>query len=148
MSAIKLKMQPDEPSKKRTLRPKSHLTIPLISMAHLPTLTCKVLGEPYIDQKITALGKDTKTAPTVILVLNLDTNQEALLVVNTLIASAFERAGSPLTGRYFQFLAKGIRDGKNYRDIDVTEMEWDDDQLASTEASDLRYDEEVKRING
>jgi hypothetical protein len=110
----------------RQLVVKKHLTIPLISMAHLPTLTCQILSEPYTDDKITALGKDTTTAPVVVLVRNLDTDQEALLVVNALIASAFQRAGGSLIGRYFQFIAGTVREGKNYRDIDVTEMQIDD----------------------
>ena len=117
---------------KRTLVAKQHLTIPLLSMAHLPTLTCKILSEPYRDEKITALGKDTKIAPTVILVYDLDAEKEGLLVVNAIIASAFERAGGSLTGRYFNFTAGTIREGKNYRDIDVTELQWAEDTSDST----------------
>jgi hypothetical protein len=112
---------------RNTLKLKQRLTIPLISMAHLPILTCRIVGEPYQDDKIIAVGKDVKQAPTVVRVFNLDTNDEALLVVNALIASAFERAGYPLTGRYFQMRAGTIREGKNYRDIDVSEMEAPDE---------------------
>jgi hypothetical protein len=96
-------------------------------MAHLPLLMCKILGEPYQDEKITAAGKDQMLAPVVVRVLNLDTSEEALLVVNAIIASAFTRAVPPLTGRYFQFRSSGIRDGKKYRDIDVCEMEFVND---------------------
>lgn len=60
-----------------------------------------------------------------VLIHDIEADSQALLVVNALIASAFERAGSPLTGRYFKFSSRGIRDGKNYRDIDVYEMEED-----------------------
>jgi hypothetical protein len=86
---------------------------------------CRILGEPYQDEKITAAGKDQMMTPTVVKVLNLDTQSEALLVVNAIIASAFARAIPPLTGRYFQFKSSGIRDGKKYRDIDVCEMEYE-----------------------
>ena len=114
-----------DPPVPRKLKTKKVLTIPLISMAHTPLLVAEMLGEPYQDPKIIALGKDTKIAPTVIHVRNMDDQSEALLVVNTLIASAFERAGGELKGRIFQFRSQGIRDGKNYRDIHVTEMELD-----------------------
>jgi hypothetical protein len=122
MTIKKPESDSDSP-KTRSLKLKQRLTIPLISMAHLPTLTCRILSEPYVDDKIAVLGKDATSKPTVVRVHNLDTDSEALLVVNTLIASAFERAVPPLTGRIFQLKSAGIRDGKQYRDIDVSEME-------------------------
>lgn len=125
MAQSKPKVEIVLPSPARTLVAKKHLTIPLISMAHLPILTALILGEIYTEDKIKAAGKDVQVAPKVILVRNLETNEDALLVVNAIMASAFERAGSPLTGRIFQFRAGTIRDGKTYRDIDVTEMEYE-----------------------
>lgn len=108
---------------RRGLKVKRNLTIPLISMAHRPELTCVMMSEPFQDAMIQAVGKDAKIPPTLILVFNLDEQAEALLVVNALMASAFQRAGGPLTGRFFHFQAGEIRAGKNYRDITVTELE-------------------------
>lgn len=95
-------------------------------MAHTPLLTCEILDEPHVDDKIKALGKDTQSAPTVVLVKDLDTDEQALLVVNTIIMSAFERSGLPVKGKVFQFRAGTIREGKTYRDIDVTEMKYEE----------------------
>jgi len=117
------KVQESETTPSRHLKLKQRLTIPLISMAHLPLLVARILSDPYQDEKITALGKDSAIAPTVVKIFNLDTQEEALLVVNVLIASAFERAGKPLVGRLFRFVGGEVRDGKRYRDIDVCEME-------------------------
>jgi len=107
----------------RKLKVKKHLTIPLISMAHTPLLVARMLGEPYTDTHIITLGKDQDKPPLVILVYNFDNDREEILVINSLIASAFQRAEPPLKGRIFRFESRGIRDGKNYRDIDVSEME-------------------------
>lgn len=122
LPSTKMKSTDDQEPKKRHLVTKKHLTIPLVSMAHVPLLTAEILGEPYVDENIKALGKDTKVAPTVVLVMDLDDNTEKLLVVNAIIASALGKAGYPITGRFFQFRAGTIREGKAYRDIDVTEM--------------------------
>lgn len=91
-------------------------------MAHEAKIVARMLGEPYVDTKIKALGKDSNSAPTVISILDYDTEKEALLVVNTIIMSAFEASGFPVTGKIFSFTAGTIREGKNYRDIDVVEM--------------------------
>lgn len=109
----------------RSLKVKTELTIPLVSMAHTALLTCRVLGEPYIDEQITALGKDTNTKPTVVLICDLDDNAQKLLVCNAIILSAFRKAGMPITNRIFQLRAGNIREGKNYRDIHVVEMEYE-----------------------
>lgn len=108
---------------KRKLVAKQQLTIPLISMAHLPLLLCEALSEPYQDEQIAVMGTDNKSIPTVIKIRDLDDNEVKLLVVNTIIASAFQRAIPPLTGRFFLLKGGTIREGKRYRDINVTEME-------------------------
>lgn len=81
------------------------------------------MEEPHQDDNIKALGKDTGVVPTVCLVHDLDSRLDCLLVVNAIIASAFQRSGYPVTGKFFKFVAGTIREGKAYRDIDVTEME-------------------------
>jgi hypothetical protein len=117
-------------------------------MAHLPILVCRILGEPYQDDRIVALGKDSKTPPWVILVFDMDGDRECLLVVNAIIAAAFVRAGSPLAGRYFRFTAGSIRDGKNYRDIDVMELEWDDDPESGDGYLETSHNESKEASNG
>ena len=46
-----------------------------------------------------------------------------LLVCNALIRSAFERAGTPLAGRYFAIRSGDIVAGKRYRHIEIIELE-------------------------
>ena len=46
-----------------------------------------------------------------------------LLICNSLIKSAFERAGTPLAGRYFAIRAGDIVAGKRYRHVDIVELE-------------------------
>jgi len=91
-------------------------------MAHEALITAVMLSEPYQDEKIKSLGKDAGTVPTVVRIEDIDTGEEALLVVNTLMASAFERSGLPITGKIFQFRGGDLREGKTYRQVDVTEM--------------------------
>lgn len=92
-------------------------------MAHTIRLVVEVLEEPKEAEFIVELPGKKDSKPTVIKVRNLDTGEIGLLIVNAIIGSALQRVEKPLIGKYFQFSARDIREGKKYRDIDVVEME-------------------------
>lgn len=91
----------------------------------MKALTCQVLSAPYTAEDITGMGAETNTKPTVCRVLNLDTDEQGLLVVNAIIASAFAKVEGGILNKYFQLRGGDIREGKKYRDITVTLMEID-----------------------
>lgn len=109
-------------TKKRYVE-KQSLTLPLLSMAHLDTLFCKVLGEPY--KADFELKSGNSEPPTVVRVLDLDNETQGLLICSAIIKSAFDRAGSPLTGRCFKLVSGGMKDGNqfSYRQVTISEFE-------------------------
>lgn len=107
---------------KPRFKTKAKLTTPLYSMAHLPTLTVRAESEPYEADFVLALPGKDDSKPTVMKVTNMDDGEVAVLILNSIMLSSLLRAGGSLTGRFFKFTANGIREGKNYRDIEVEEM--------------------------
>jgi hypothetical protein len=88
-----------------------------------------VLEGFYIGDITTGMGKEADNKPTLVKVLNLDTNEIGLLIANSIIKSTFEAVEGGYVGKVFQLRAGDIRDGKKYRDIDIVLMEeefWQD----------------------
>lgn len=94
-------------------------------MAHLASLTVQATSEPYEADFVLQLPGKDDSKPTVIKVTNMDDGEDAVLILNSIMLSSLQRAGGSLTGRFFKFTANGIREGKNYRDIDVEELQED-----------------------
>lgn len=135
MKQSKPKLPPLSPEDTERLKNVSHgvrkfsrkqkLTTPLYSMAHLASLTVQATSEPYEADFVLQLPGKDDSKPTVIKVTNMDDGEDAVLILNSIMLSSLLRAGGPLTGRFFKFTANGIREGKNYRDIDVEELQED-----------------------
>ena len=51
------------------------------------------------------------------------TNDQYLLICNSLIVSALRRAGAPLAGKFFAMKSGEIKAGKRYRQVEVYELE-------------------------
>jgi len=109
--------------KRPNLRIKRVLTVPLVSMAHIETLTCQILEEPH--EADFDLGANNESKAIVCRVLNCDTMTIAMLICSSIMISAFERCGGTVTGRYFHLRKGDLKQGRNreYRDIHIEEME-------------------------
>ncbi|MDR5730671.1 MAG: hypothetical protein RB191_24945 [Terriglobia bacterium] len=105
------------------LRVARKLNTRLISLAHVKLLTCQVLGEMYeADMQLGNFG-DAEGKPTVCRVADLDAGDEGLLICNEIIKSSLLKVEGGYVGQYFQLRAGDIREGKRYRDIDISLME-------------------------
>lgn len=98
------------------------LTKPILSMAHLKELAVELITEPYEAHIALPTRKEGAGPTKVVDVVNLETGEEGMLILGSLISSAFQRAGSPLKGRFFALRSGTIREGKRYRDVDVVEL--------------------------
>jgi hypothetical protein len=130
MSSTTLKDTVKEEGKRRLkLREKQQLTLPVFSLAHTPIMTVRVLDEIHEADFVLEIPGKPDSKPLVVTVMNLDTDEKGILVVNAIMKSAFEKcvATDPqkhaLTGRYFSLSARGKREDKKYLDINVVEME-------------------------
>src|SRR5579859_583302 len=114
--------QTEQPKAPR-FRIKQRLTVPLYSMAHLASLICRADSEIFeADFNVEIPGKaDSK--PQVMRIWDIEKDCAALLILNTIMLSSLLRSGDKLEGRYFKFTSGGQRDGKQYRDIVVEELE-------------------------
>lgn len=110
---------------KRSFRPAKKLTIPLFSLSHTPIMLIEVLGEMYEAEMSIGEASDKAGKPTVCLVLNLDTDSEGLLICNEIVKSSFIKVEGGYVNKVFRLEAGSIREGKRYRDIDITLMEED-----------------------
>jgi hypothetical protein len=102
---------------------KRKLTMDATSIARLGQVVCRVEGElEVIEMPPVAKGAAASQAYAVP-IYDVITDQQWLLICNSLIVSAFNRAGPPLNGRYFALRAGEIKTGKRYRHVDVMELE-------------------------
>lgn len=97
------------------------LTHSLISMAHRGDLVCFVVDEMHTMELPMAGQAGKVTAANVLTVIDESTGEEAILILNSVMKSALERAGGSLSQRRFHFKAGDIREGKRYRDVQVEE---------------------------
>jgi hypothetical protein len=104
------------------LKEKQRLTLPVFSLAHTPIMIIKALEDPHEADFVVEIEGKKDSKPTILTVLNVDTNEVGHLICNTIMLSAFQRSGYPLTGKYFKLTGGDIREGKRYRTVDVMEM--------------------------
>lgn len=113
--------------RKRKYKAVKQLTTPLWSMSHTPTLLIRAEGEPHEADFTLAIPGKPDSKPLVLGCCNLDTDEKGLLVLNALMSSALARAGGLINGRIFEFKANGKKEGKDYLDVKVTEMDESDE---------------------
>lgn len=102
---------------------KRTLTRPLTSISHCKEIMVTVTQEMYAYELPTK-GRSDKMQPATILEgTDAESGEEILLILNAMMKSALERAGAPLIGRTFAFREQGVRADKNYRVVDVVEVE-------------------------
>lgn len=98
------------------------VTAPLISIVHEKELSFIVDGEMSASNHTD--GDDKKQAPmTVVPVTRLDTGEEATLIVQTVMESAFRRTPGGYVGKAFLVQLTGKTPGKRYHNIEVFELE-------------------------
>jgi hypothetical protein len=105
------------------LKLKRKLTMDATSIARLAQVVCRVEGEMEVIEMPPAAKGAPPSEAHAVPILDLVRNEQFLLICNSLIVSAFRRAGEPLTGRYFALRAGDIAVGKRYRHVDVMELE-------------------------
>lgn len=107
----------------RKFKAPKRLTLPLFSIAHTKILMLEFLSEFYEgDMEIGATG-DKASKPTLAKVLNLDTNEQGLLIANSIIVSTLEQVAGGYLNKCFRIQDAGTREGKRYRDILIDLME-------------------------
>lgn len=113
------------------------LTLPVLSMAHLAVVIVLILDEIHEADFIVEMPGKADSRPKVITVTNIGddtenckTGEDGILIVNSIMESALTKAGGSLIGRMFKISSKGMREGKQYRDIDITEMKLSEAQGA------------------
>ena len=104
----------------KSVRP---LTMEATSISRLGAVVCQTLSELRMDLMpgFDAVRTPVKT-PTVD-ITDVQTGESYTLICNALLASAFQRAGEPLAGRYFAIRSGDIVAGKRYRQVEVVELE-------------------------
>lgn len=92
-------------------------------MAHKGLLACLVKGEMYQAEMSLGNFGESESMPTVVLITDLDTYEDGLLICNEIIKSSFVKVAGGYVGRAFLLKAGEIRPDKRYRDIEVSLME-------------------------
>lgn len=105
------------------LKAKRKLTLDATSITRLGQVVCRIDGElETIEMPPQTKGGPVSHAAAVP-IFDLVRTESYLLICNSLIVSALQRAGAPLTGRYFAMRAGEIKAGKRYRSVEVIELE-------------------------
>jgi len=102
---------------------KRRLTMDATSIKNLQEVVARTDSELYT---LMMPGFDAARTPVktwVVEITDLVQSTPWLLICNSLIRSAFERAGTPLVGRYFALRSGDIVAGKRYRHVDIIELE-------------------------
>lgn len=106
-----------------TLVHKRQLTLDATSIARLKQVICRIEGELETIEMPPATKGGPPTTAAAVPIFDLVNNTSYLLICNSLIVSALQRAGGPLAGRYFAMRAGEIKAGKRYRSVEVIELE-------------------------
>jgi hypothetical protein len=109
--------------KPETLKLKRRLTMDATSISRLKQVICRIDGEfESIEMPPAAKGAEPGAAVAVP-ITDVITQTQYLLICNSLIVSALQRATPPLVGRLFAMRAGEIKVGKRYRMVEVFEVE-------------------------
>lgn len=109
--------------KPEQLKQKRRYTLDVASIARLKEVLCMLNSEIYTIE-MPPMAKDAPPSQAhAVDIVDLLRSQEYVLILNSVMLSALDRAGKPLTGRYFAFRGGEIKAGKRYRQVDVIELE-------------------------
>ncbi len=97
------------------------LTERIWSLGHTPHLFVRITG-PLRSEKMPQLSRNEDGTVQVIPIADLETGEAGLLLCVTVLASALERAGD-YVGKSYEILSAEPREGKNYREVRVWEIE-------------------------
>lgn len=101
------------------------LTPPLVAMAHQGKLLFEAASEPFKMQLPVKGRSESVQDATVVEGYNLETGEFIILICNTMMVSAFKKAGDPLKGKQFAIANNNIMADKNYRHIEVVQVRVD-----------------------
>jgi hypothetical protein len=102
---------------------KRKLTMDATSISRLGQVVCQVTGEMEVIQMPAVGAGNGKSDAVAVPIIDLLQKVDYLLICNSLIVSAFQRAGTPLAGRYFAIRSGEIKAGKRYRSVDIVELQ-------------------------
>jgi len=105
------------------LKQKRRLTLDAISASRLKEAVVQVRSELTTVKMTSAFNAGEKVDCAAVEVWDAIRKGEWLLICNTVLAQALQRAGSPLTGRWFAVRVGDIVAGKTYRKTEVVELE-------------------------
>lgn len=102
---------------------KRRLTVDVTNISKLGELLALTQSDLYTRELPSTFHPSGKATVYCVDVVNVLTGEEYMLACNTVLASALQRAGTPLAGRYFAIRCGEIVAGKRYRRVDVVELE-------------------------
>ena len=107
------------------LRAVRKLTLDVVSISKVGQVVALVQGELTEQVMPSKFHPDGKAPAWCLDIYDVTRQNSYILVCNTVLASALQRAGGPrpLTGRYFAIRCGEIEAGKRYRHVDVVELE-------------------------
>lgn len=111
------------PAVQDKLKRKRRLTVDVTNLQKLGQVLCMTQSELYVKELPSQFHPSGKSPAYCVDIVNLHGGEELMLVCNTVLASALQRAGEPLAGRYFAMRCGEVVAGKRYRRVDVVELE-------------------------
>lgn len=106
-----------------TLKKKRRLTLDVTNIQKLGQIVCCTRSGLYTKELPSTFDPSGKALAYCVDITDVVTGDEFMLACNTVLRSAFMRAGEPLEGRYFAIRCGEQVAGKRYRRVDVVELE-------------------------
>lgn len=100
---------------------KTRLTMPLLSIAHKDRLAIEITHEMY-DAPMPALARNQEGTVPVVPVIDLSTEEAALLIVPAVFRSVLQN-DREYVGKRYELVRGEAREGKNYREVEVWEID-------------------------
>ena len=105
------------------MRTKRRLTLDVVSITKLGEIVMCCRGELQFTELPSKFSESGRAMAWTIDVMDCIRGEEYTLACNAVLASSLQRAGQPLTGRYFSVHVGESMAGKRYRRTDVVELE-------------------------
>lgn len=105
------------------MKVKRRLTIDVTNIQKLGQVVMMAQSELYTKEMPSSFDPSGKALARCVDIVDVVTGEPFMLACNTVLASALERAGQPLTGRYFAVRCGDVVAGKRYRRVDVVELQ-------------------------